>query len=125
MIEPGIIPEHARETGTNADKKGVLTIAGSDKKRTTTEGFLKERRSRYTDLSTVESQRNDLTAEEFPEGPYGMSLPVETLGKSTPWRQDQRPPNRFAYENRNLHEGLDRGYPPDHVTQNESLEEQS
>src|SRR5690606_2463635 len=35
------------------------------------DGFLDERRSDFTDLETVESQRNDLTAEEFPEGPYG------------------------------------------------------
>lgn len=80
--------------------------------------FKEERRSDYTDLSTVESQRNDLTAEEFPEGPYGSSL-IETLGKSTPWRKDQRPPNRFTYENRTLHEGLPREYPPAHMTHDE------
>ena len=83
------------------------------------DGFMKENKSKYTDFANVESQRNDLTAEEFPEGPYGMSLEVETLGKSTPWREDQRPPNRFAYENRELHEGLDRDYPPDHETHDE------
>lgn len=75
--------------------------------------FKKEKRSKYTDVSTVESQRNDLTAEEFPEGPYGASLPVESLGKSSPWRIDQRPPNRFTYENWELHEGLPRVYPND------------
>ncbi|MFD2613688.1 hypothetical protein [Paenibacillus gansuensis] len=89
-----------------------------------TKGFLDEdRRREFTDLSTVESQRNDLTAEEFPDGPYGMSLPVETLGKSTPYRRDQRPPNRFSYENRQLHEGLSRDYPPDHDTHDHSGEE--
>lgn len=80
------------------------------------DGFLPERKRKYTDFAAVESQRNDLTAEEFPEGPYGMSLETETLGKSTPWRTDQRPPNRFAYENRELHEGMPRVYPPDHDT---------
>jgi hypothetical protein len=83
------------------------------------DGFKQEDRHKYTDLATVESQRNDLTAEEFPEGPYGSSLTSETLGKSTPWRKDQRPPNRFTYENRELHEGLDRDYPPDHETHDE------
>ncbi|PYI57453.1 hypothetical protein [Paenibacillus flagellatus] len=88
------------------------------------EGFLEERRSDYTDLATVESQRNDLTAEEFPEGPYGSSLLTESLGKSTPWREDQRPPNSFNYENRELHEGLNRGgYPADHNTHDESHDE--
>lgn len=74
-------------------------------------GFEKEERAEFTDLSTVESQRNDLTAEEFPEGPYGSSLRTETLGKSSPWRKDQRPPNRFDYEDRNLHMGIEREYP--------------
>lgn len=81
--------------------------------------FKRERRSEYTDLATVESQRNDLTAEEFPEGPYGASLPVEHWGKSTPWRIDQRPPNTFAYENRQLHKDLPRVYPSDRSTEQE------
>ena len=47
---------------------------------------------KYSDLSTVESQRNDLTAEEFPEGPYGSGLPAFTLGKDGDWRPEQNPP---------------------------------
>lgn len=86
-------------------------------------GFKKERRSDYTDLSTVESQRNDLTAEEFPEGPYGSPLLTESLGKSSPWRIDQRPPNRFAYESREFHKQLPRDYPPEHLTHDESNSE--
>jgi hypothetical protein len=86
-------------------------------------GFMEEDRRKYTDLATVESQRNDLTAEEFPEGPYGMSLESESLGKSSPWREDQRPPNRFNYENRELHEGLPRVFPADHETHDEHSEE--
>jgi hypothetical protein len=89
-----------------------------------TEGFMHEDRRKYTDLSTVESQRNDLIPEEFPEGPYGSPLITESLGKSTPWREDQRPNNRFTYENRDLHEGLGRGgYPPDHNTHDEPGDE--
>ncbi|MCS7462744.1 hypothetical protein N0M98_21715 [Paenibacillus doosanensis] len=79
-------------------------------------GFLEEDRHRYTDVKTVESQRNDLTAEEFPEGPYGATFHEATLGKSSPWREDQRPPNRFTYENRELHEGISRDYPGSHPT---------
>ncbi|CAH1221675.1 hypothetical protein PAECIP111893_04758 [Paenibacillus plantiphilus] len=75
--------------------------------------FIDENRQPYTDLSTVESQRNDLTAEEFPEGPYGSDIPVLVLGKSKPWRIDQRPSNRFDYENRELHAGMEREYPGD------------
>lgn len=76
--------------------------------------FLDEKKQPYTDLATVESQRNDLTAEEFPEGPVGADLPNDSLGKSSPWRDTQRPPNRFIYENRELHEELPRDYPGDH-----------
>ncbi len=81
--------------------------------------FLEEDCRPYTDLSTVESQRNDLTAEEFPEGPYRSSLPAESLGKSTPWREDQRPPNTYSYENRELHAGRSREFPADHDTHDE------
>ncbi|GIP34339.1 hypothetical protein [Paenibacillus sp. J2TS4] len=87
------------------------------------EGFIKENRTENTDLATVESQRNDLTAEEFPEGPYGSSLQTESLGKSSPWRQDQRPPNTFSYENRELHEGMQRNFPEDHETHDEPKED--
>ncbi len=87
------------------------------------DGFMEERRSDYTDVASVESQRNDLIAEEFPEGPYGSPLRSDYLGKSTPWREDQRPPNRFAYENRALHEGLPRNDPPAHLTHDENGDE--
>jgi hypothetical protein len=89
----------------------------------TKDGFMNEHRDEYTDLTTVESQRNDLTAEEFPEGPYGSTIEAESLGKSTPWRRDQRPPNRFSYENRQLHAGMPREYPGDHPTHDESQDD--
>jgi hypothetical protein len=76
--------------------------------------FKREVKQPTADLKTVESQRNDLTAEEFPEGPYGSSLLTESLGKSSPWREDQRSPNRFFYEDRDFHAGLERDYPGDH-----------
>lgn len=73
--------------------------------------FMPEDRDRYQDVSTTESHRNDLALEEFPEGPYGSTLLSESLGKSSPWRIDQRASERFGYENRTLHKGLDRDYP--------------
>ncbi|MGG1672221.1 hypothetical protein ACIFOE_16540 [Paenibacillus sp. NRS-1783] len=73
--------------------------------------FLQEERQEYTDVSTVESQQNDLALEEFPEGSYGSSLMSESLGKSSPWRVDQRTAHRFDYENHELHEGEVRDYP--------------
>lgn len=76
------------------------------------DGFSKEDRRSYTDLSTVESMRNDLTFEEFPEGPYGSPINSDNLGKSTPWRKDQRSAStQFDYENHQLHADMKREYP--------------
>ncbi|MDI4644647.1 hypothetical protein [Cohnella hashimotonis] len=72
--------------------------------------FLSEDRRTTTDLSTVESARNDLFLEEFPEGPYGASLVTNLkLGRSKPWRIDQD--THSGYENIELHEDLPRIYP--------------
>ncbi|MFF2483710.1 hypothetical protein [Paenibacillus sp. NPDC058071] len=68
---------------------------------------------KYSELSTVESQRNELVPEEFPEGPAGSSLSSDTLGKSGPWQDGQKRIKRFSYENRSLHDGLLRDYPGD------------
>ncbi|MGJ9384064.1 hypothetical protein CR203_24495 [Salipaludibacillus neizhouensis] len=72
----------------------------------------------YTDFSTVETERNFLTHEEFSEGPYGSprnaNEPVEN--KSTPWEEGQQYYSNFAYENRNLHQGLPRKDPGAHLT---------
>lgn len=73
--------------------------------------FVSEDRDRYKDVTTTESHRNDLALEEFPEGPYGSTLLSESLGKSSPWRIDQRSSEQFGFENRELHEGLNRDYP--------------
>ncbi|WP_171691873.1 hypothetical protein [Paenibacillus germinis] len=93
-------------------------------KKTEAKGFIPEYRDDFTDLETVESQRNDLIPEEFPEGPYGTSLNTESLGKSSPWRKDQRPPNPFSYENRELHEGIKRDYPGEDDYRNEPTNEE-
>ncbi|WP_168122765.1 hypothetical protein [Paenibacillus sp. HB172176] len=73
--------------------------------------FADEDRQPYQDVSTTESQRNEYIPEEFPEGPYGSDLLSESLGKSSPWRMDQKPTTAFDYENHALHEGIDRDYP--------------
>ncbi|WP_028610025.1 hypothetical protein [Paenibacillus harenae] len=73
-----------------------------------------EKDAGFSELATVESRRNELTAEEFPEGPYGSSIPSVDIGKSTPWRKDQRVSNPYGYENKDLHEDLPREYPPDY-----------
>jgi len=72
----------------------------------------------YTDFSTVETERNFLTHEEFPDGTYGSPGgtidPVEN--KSSPWEAGQKYYSNFAYENRNLHQNLPRKDPGAHLT---------
>lgn len=66
---------------------------------------------KYELLKTELSARNDLTAEEFPEGAYGASLPLRAIGKSSPWLPGQHAANPFGYENKALHAELPRVYP--------------
>lgn len=82
-----------------------------------------KRKQPVADLATVESLRNDLTAEEFPEGPYGSALLTDKLGYSHELREDQRAASPFTYENRGLHAGLERGYPDDHSLHDETAGE--
>jgi hypothetical protein len=79
----------------------------------------------YTDFSNVETQRNFLTAEEFPEGPFGSSIgknePVKN--KETPWEPGQQFYSNFTYENRNFHEDIPRQFPGAHPTHDEKSKE--
>jgi hypothetical protein len=77
----------------------------------------------YFDLSNVEKQQNFLTAEEYPEGPYGSPIgkdePVQN--KSTPWKEGQRPYSAYNYENKSLHQDMPRemeGAHPTHADPN-------
>ncbi|MBP2240438.1 hypothetical protein J2Z40_000993 [Cytobacillus eiseniae] len=81
----------------------------------------------YADFSNVIAQRNNLTAEELPEGAYGSPFnneePVEN--KSTPWRAGQRKYSAFTFTNKDLHEGLPRqmdGAHPPHDDPEESTQ---
>ncbi|MDP4085638.1 MAG: cytosolic protein [Bacillota bacterium] len=71
-----------------------------------------------TELATVQKQRDYLTAEEFPEGPFGSPInkhqPVQN--KSTPWKPGQRYYSAFNYEFKSLHEDLPRQMDGSHPT---------
>ncbi|MEH7548701.1 MULTISPECIES: cytosolic protein [Bacillaceae] len=73
---------------------------------------------KYTELSNVEKQQNYLTAQEFPEGPYGTPIrknqPVQN--KSTPWENGQRYYSNFNYENKSLHQDIPRQMEGAHPT---------
>ncbi|WML41050.1 cytosolic protein [Neobacillus sp. OS1-2] len=60
----------------------------------------------YTELSNVEKQHNYLTAQEFPEGPFGSPIrkdePVQN--KSTPWEEGQRRYSAYNWEFKSLHQ---------------------
>ncbi|CAJ1001762.1 MULTISPECIES: hypothetical protein [Bacillales] len=62
---------------------------------------------RYSELSVVESQRNEIIPEEFPEGPYGAAT-NDKLGKATGWEPGQHAISNFTYEYRNFHQNLPR-----------------
>ena len=70
----------------------------------------------YSDFSNVEKQRNYLTAEEFPEGPFGSPIrknePVQN--KSTPWEEGQRHYSAFNYEFKSFHQDIPRQMPGAH-----------
>ncbi|MGX6445420.1 cytosolic protein [Neobacillus sp. K501] len=73
---------------------------------------------KYFDLSNVEKQKNYLTFEEFPEGPFGSPIrknaPVEN--KSTPWEDGQRTYSNFNYEDKTFHQNIPRQMEGAHPT---------
>lgn len=76
--------------------------------------ILKEKtQQEYSDFSAVEKRHEYITAEEFPDGPFGSPVDRE-LGKSTPWEEGQRTYSAFNWENKNLHEKTQRIYPGSH-----------
>jgi hypothetical protein len=85
----------------------------------------KESRS-YFDLSNVEKQKNFLTAEEFPEGPFGSPIgkdgPVQN--KSTPWQEGQRYYSNFNYENKTFHQDIPRQMEGAHPTHDDPNKEE-
>ncbi|RDY71867.1 cytosolic protein [Halobacillus sp. SY10] len=84
----------------------------------------KEKR-KYSDFANVEAQRNYLTPEQLPEGPYGAPRnkyePV-TNDKSAPWTEEQRYYSAFNYENKGLHQDLPRQEDGAHPTHDEKDE---
>lgn len=75
-------------------------------------------RKKYTELSNVEKQQNFLTAEEFPDGPYGSPIaknqPVQN--KNTPWKEGQRYYSNFNYEDKTFHQDIPRQMEGAHPT---------
>jgi hypothetical protein len=79
-------------------------------------GMKPKQNAPYTDVSTVESLRNEVIPEEFPEGPYGAAHNEDVLGKESPWIASQHAAPQFSYENREFHEGIPRQDPGSHPT---------
>ena len=75
----------------------------------------------FSDLSTVESQKDNLQPEEFTEGPYGASTNYK-LGKDGDYLESQRPTSAFTYEYKDFHEGINRAYPGGHTTHDDPEE---
>ncbi len=80
----------------------------------------------YFDLSNVEKRKNFLTAEEFPDGPFGSPIrkdePVQN--KSTPWQEGQRYYSNFNYENKTFHQDIPRQMEGAHPTHDDPNKEE-
>ena len=72
----------------------------------------------YFGFSNVETQKNYVIPEEFPEGSYGSSQGENDLveNKSTPWREGQRSYSAYNYEFKSLHQNLPRQMEGAHPT---------
>ncbi|WP_227397155.1 cytosolic protein [Jeotgalibacillus aurantiacus] len=70
----------------------------------------------YSDFSNVEVQREYLTVETLPEGPYGAPRGKYSIvkNKSGPWLPGQRYYSAFNYENKGLHKHIPRLDPGAH-----------
>jgi hypothetical protein len=75
-----------------------------------------QEKEKYSDFSTVEKQKNFLTTEEFPEGPYGSPRRTDepVQNKSTPWKKGQRYYSAFNYEYKSFHQDIPRQDPGAH-----------
>lgn len=70
-----------------------------------------------SDFSTVEKRKNFLTAEEFPEGPYGSPRRADepVQNKSSSWKEGQRYYSAFNYEYKSFHQNIPRRDPGAHL----------
>lgn len=75
----------------------------------------------FSDVSTVESQKDNLIPEEYSEGPYGSRINRKP-GKDTPYLESQRATSAFTYENKEFHEGIPRQYSGGHPTHDDPKE---
>lgn len=87
---------------------------------------MKEHEEKFTELSNVEKQKNYLTSEELPEGPYGSSIGKEApvQNKSTPWEEGQRYYTPFNYEFKSLHQNIPRQMAGAHPTHDDPEKEE-
>lgn len=94
----------------------------SKKDKVTGKNKVIKRDREFADLSTVESQKDNLLPEEYPEGAYGSAINSTVLGKKGPFLESQRATSAFTYENKDFHEGIPRQYPEGHPTHDDPKE---
>ncbi|WP_284141670.1 MULTISPECIES: hypothetical protein [unclassified Virgibacillus] len=82
-------------------------------------------KEQYTDVSSVEKQRENLVPEEFPEGPFGSAIRRDDpiFSKSSSWKKGQRRQSAFVYADKEQHDDLPRQAPGAHPIHDEAWEE--
>lgn len=84
------------------------------------------KKNEYSDFSNVEAMHNFIAPEDLPEGPYGSPRNQfkQVENKSTPWEEGQRYDSAFNYENKSLHQNLQRQDPGSHPIHDDPKDEQ-
>ncbi|MBY7143988.1 hypothetical protein KFZ56_13225 [Virgibacillus sp. NKC19-3] len=75
----------------------------------------------YSDFSNVDSMRNVLIPEEYPEGAFGSAVnkDEQVESKSTPWKEGQKRDSAFVFPDKKLHNDLPRQTPGAHPIHDE------
>lgn len=89
--------------------------------------WMDQKEKKYSDFSNVNSQKEMLIPEEFPEGSFGSPIDQNdpVYRKSTEWKEGQQSDSAYVYPDREQHAGLPRQTPGAHPLHDESSEDHS
>ena len=99
----------------------LSTLVGQTKAQGVIDLMVNDKDRKYSELSTVKQQENELVPEEFPDGAFGSAIGQDTpvFSKSTSWKKGQRRQSAFIYPDKAAHANLPRQTPGAHPTHDE------